>query len=99
MVAQVKPTFWTKRGSFQLQASEIAQVGVGELLARIEQLKNSLAAEGLFDASRKKPLPFLPQRVGLICGRESGAMHDVLVNAQLRWPAVQFEVREVAVQG
>ncbi len=99
VVAQVKPTFWTKRGSFQLQASEIAQVGVGELLARIEQLKNSLAAEGLFDASRKKPLPFLPQRVGLICGRESEAMHDVLVNAQLRWPAVQFEVREVAVQG
>lgn len=99
VVAQVKPTFWTKRGSFQLQASEVSQVGVGELLARIEQLKAQLAGEGLFDADRKKPLPFLPQRVGLICGRASEAMHDVLVNAQARWPAVQFEVREVAVQG
>lgn len=99
VVAQVKPTFWTKRGSFQLQASQISQVGLGELLAKIELLKSQLAAEGLFDDSRKKPLPFLPARVGLICGRESEALHDVVVNAQLRWPEVQFEIREVAVQG
>lgn len=99
VVAHVKPTFWTKRGSFQLQAREIAQVGLGELLARIEQLKSQLAAEGLFDDSRKKPLPFLPARVGLICGRESEALHDVVVNASNRWPEVQFEIREVAVQG
>jgi exodeoxyribonuclease VII large subunit len=99
VVAHVKPTFWTKRGTLQMQAKEIAQVGIGELLARIEQLKAQLGSEGLFDPERKKPLPFLPKRVGLICGRESEALHDVLVNARARWPEVQFEVREVAVQG
>lgn len=99
VVAHVKPTFWTKRGSFQLQAKEIAQVGIGELLARIEQLKAQLASEGLFDESRKKPLPFLPNTIGLICGRESEALHDVVVNARNRWPEINFEIREVAVQG
>lgn len=99
VVVRAKPTFWAKRGSFQLQASEIAQLGIGDLLAKIEQLKSILAAEGLFDPRRKKPLPFLPNRIGLICGRNSEAMHDVLVNAKARWPSVQFTVREVAVQG
>lgn len=99
VVAHVKPTFWTKRGTLQLQAKEIAQVGIGELLARIELLKAQLASEGLFDVSRKKPLPFLPNTVGLICGRESEALHDVVVNARLRWPEIKFEIREVAVQG
>ncbi|WP_435299535.1 exodeoxyribonuclease VII large subunit [Timonella sp. A28] len=99
VVARVKPTFWTKRGSFQLQASELAHVGLGELLARIEQLKQELAREGLFDGDRKQSLPFLPKTIGLICGRESEAMHDVVVNAQARWPGVSFEIREVAVQG
>lgn len=99
VVVHAKPTFWTKRGSFQLQADEVRPVGVGELLARIEHLKRVLAAEGLFDASRKVPLPFLPGVVGLICGRESKAEHDVVVNAQSRWPQVRFEIREVAVQG
>jgi exodeoxyribonuclease VII large subunit len=74
-------------------------VGVGELLARLEQLKKSLAAEGLFAAERKKPLPFLPQLIGLVCGRASAAERDVLENARHRWPAVRFEVRNVAVQG
>jgi len=99
VVVHAKPTFWTKRGSLQLQADEVRAVGVGELLARIEHLKRMLAAEGLFDASRKVPLPFLPGVVGLICGRESKAEHDVVVNAQARWPQVRFEIREVAVQG
>jgi exodeoxyribonuclease VII large subunit len=53
----------------------------------------------LFNEDRKKPLPFLPRRVGLICGQASDAMHDVIENAKRRWPDVQFEVREVAVQG
>lgn len=99
VVVRAKPTFWAKRGSFQLQASEIAQLGIGDLLAKIEQLKAKLAAEGLFDPHLKKALPFLPNRVGLICGRNSEAMHDVLVNAKARWPGVEFTVREVAVQG
>lgn len=99
VVVHAKPTFWTKRGTLQLQASEIRAVGIGELLARIEHLKRILAAEGLFDADRKVALPFLPRVVGLVCGRESKAEHDVVVNARARWPQVRFEIREVAVQG
>ena len=99
VVVHAKPSFWTKRGSLQLEADDIRPVGLGELLARLEQLKRVLTAEGLFEASRKQPLPFLPRTVGLICGRESAAERDVVVNARRRWPAVNFEIREVAVQG
>lgn len=99
VVVHATPTFWKGRGSFQMQADEIRPVGVGELLARIEHLKKVLAAEGLFDVERKKILPFLPRVVGLVCGRESKAEHDVVVNARARWPQVRFEIREVAVQG
>jgi len=73
------------------------QVGVGELMARLEALKNLLAEEGLFDLDRKKALPFLPNVVGLICGRNSDAGKDVVENTRRRWPSVKFEIREVAV--
>lgn len=99
VVLQAKPVFWTQRGSLLLDARQIRPVGVGELLARIEHLKRVLASEGLFDPGRKKPLPFLPRRVGLICGRASAAEKDVVENARRRWPTVRFEIREVAVQG
>lgn len=99
VVIHAKPTFWNKRGSLQLEADEIRPVGLGELLARLEHLKRVLAAEGLFDERRKQPLPFLPRTVGLICGRESAAERDVVVNARRRWAAVEFAIREVAVQG
>ncbi|MCB7136543.1 exodeoxyribonuclease VII large subunit [Cellulosimicrobium marinum] len=99
VVVHAKPEFWSRRGVLQLRASEIRPVGVGELLARVEHLRRVLAAEGLFDADRKRPLPFLPRVVGLVCGRESKAEHDVVVNARARWPEVRFEIREVAVQG
>jgi exodeoxyribonuclease VII large subunit len=94
-----KVNFYTGNGSLSLNAREIHHVGLGELLARLEMLKKVLAAEGLFAASRKKPLPFLPRKVGLICGRNSAAEKDVVENAKRRWPAVRFEIREVAVQG
>jgi exodeoxyribonuclease VII large subunit len=99
VVVQAKPVFWTQRGSFQLDGRQIRPVGVGELLARLEYLKRHLASEGLFDADRKRPLPFLPRRVGLVCGRASAAERDVVANARRRWRAVRFEVRPVAVQG
>jgi exodeoxyribonuclease VII large subunit len=99
VVVQAKPTFWTKRGTLQLDARQIRPVGVGELLARLEHLKRILAAEGLFDRDRKRRLPFLPRKVGLICGRASAAEKDVIENARRRWPAVQFEIRAVSVQG
>lgn len=94
-----KVNFYTGNGSLSLNAREIHHVGIGELLARLEALKKVLAAEGLFNASRKKELPFLPRRIGLICGRNSAAEKDVVENARRRWPAVEFEIREVAVQG
>jgi exodeoxyribonuclease VII large subunit len=99
VVVQAKPEYWLKTGRLSMRAANIRQVGVGELLARIEQLRGVLAAEGLFDADRRRPLPFLPSVVGLVCGRESKAEHDVVVNARARWPQVRFEIREVAVQG
>ncbi len=94
-----RPEFWAGRGTLQLRARSLRAVGLGELLARLAQLQATLAAEGLFAPDRKKPLPFLPRRIGLICGRNSDAEHDVVVNARDRWPAAQFEIREVAVQG
>jgi exodeoxyribonuclease VII large subunit len=99
VVVHAKPELWIGRGSLSLVATEIRPVGVGELLARIERLKGVLAAEGLFEPTRKRSLPFLPTAVGLVTGRESAAQRDVVENARRRWPAVRFEVREVAVQG
>jgi exodeoxyribonuclease VII large subunit len=98
-VAHAKPDFYASRGTFSLRADEIRQVGLGELLARLERLKKLLAAEGLFDPARKRRLPFLPRRIGLITGRASAAERDVLSNAKRRWPAVEFRVVNVAVQG
>ncbi|MGK5732221.1 exodeoxyribonuclease VII large subunit [Streptomyces sp. URMC 124] len=99
VVVHAKPEWYAPRGQLSLRAAEIRPVGVGELLARLEQLKKSLAAEGLFAAERKRPLPFLPQLIGLVCGRASAAERDVLENARHRWPAVRFEIRNVPVQG
>lgn len=99
IVVWAKPDFYVNRGSFALNALEIRAVGLGELLARLERLRKLLAAEGLFAAERKRSLPFLPGKVGLICGRGSAAERDVLHNARHRFPLVAFQVEEVAVQG
>ncbi|WP_017580600.1 exodeoxyribonuclease VII large subunit [Nocardiopsis valliformis] len=99
VVIHAKPDFYQLKGTFSLRAREIRHVGIGELLARLEQLRRTLTAEGVFDPARKRALPFLPNTVGLICGRDSAAERDVLENSRRRWPAVRFEVRQVAVQG
>ena len=99
VVIHAKASWYTKSGTLTMSAKEIRQVGVGELLARLEELKGVLAKEGLFDSDRKVSLPRLPNKVGLICGRNTDAMKDVVENARRRWPAVEFEIREVAVQG
>ncbi|WFE50270.1 exodeoxyribonuclease VII large subunit [Micromonospora sp. WMMD1155] len=99
VVLHAKPEFYAARGTLSLRADEIRQVGLGELLARLEKLKKLLAAEGLFDRARKRRLPFLPGRIGLITGRASAAERDVLTNARRRWPAVEFRTVNVAVQG
>lgn len=94
-----KPSFYTGRGTFSLRLSEIRAVGVGELLARIERLRRLLDAEGLFDPRLKRPIPFLPNMIGLITSRASHAERDVTTVAEARWPAVRFEIRHAAVQG
>ncbi|MET0976927.1 MAG: exodeoxyribonuclease VII large subunit, partial [Leifsonia sp.] len=92
VVALVKPNWWTKGGSLTMNVVQLKHVGLGDLLERLERLRRQLAADGLFDASRKKPLPFLPHCIGLITGKDSDAEKDVIRNAQLRWPAVNFRV-------
>ncbi len=99
VVVHAKPDFNANRGSFALTALEVRRVGIGELLARLEQLRRTLAAEGLFSAERKRQLPFLPRVIGLICGRDSAAQRDVQRIAARRWPAVRFRVEQTAVQG
>jgi exodeoxyribonuclease VII large subunit len=99
VVVRARPDYYIARGSFSLRATEIRAVGLGELLARIERTRQLLAAEGLFDPVRKRPLPFAPRVVGLVTGRESAAERDVLVTARRRWPAVRFTVHHCAVQG
>ncbi len=99
VVIHANVQFWDKRGTLSLRADEFRAVGLGELLARIARLTEQLRNEGLFADERKKPLPFLPRRVGLICGRNSDAEHDVVRNARHRWPNIEFETLNVSVQG
>jgi len=99
VIVHGKPAFYAGRGSFSLWTTEIRHVGIGDLLARIEKLRAQLAAEGLFDPARKRPLPYLPQKIGLITGRGSAAERDVMAVARDRWPAVQFRVINTPVQG
>ncbi|TAL42881.1 MAG: exodeoxyribonuclease VII large subunit [Salinibacterium sp.] len=97
VIALVKPNYWVKGGTLTMQVFEMRHVGLGDLLERLELLRQKLRAEGLFET--KKPLPFLPGTIGLVTGKDSDAEKDVLRNAQLRWPAVEFRVVHAAVQG
>ena len=99
VVVHAKPSYYPNRGTLSLAAREIRMVGLGELLARIERRRQLLAAEGLFAAELKRPLPFLPGCVGLVTAPSSAAERDVLDNARRRWPAVDFEVAHAAMQG
>ena len=99
VVALVQPVFWPKNGKLTMRVLQMHKVGLGELLERIEKLKLQLIAEGLTDPARKQPLPFLPNKIGLITGANSDAEKDVLQNAKLRWPEVAFEVINTLVQG
>ncbi len=99
VVLRARPEFYLERGQLSLRASEIRPVGLGELLARLERLRRLLAAEGLFAADRKRPLPFLPQHIGLITGRASAAERDVVENARRRLPGIGFRIENVATQG
>ncbi len=99
VIALVKADYWLKAGAISMQVLQMRHVGLGDLLERLELLRRTLAAEGLFDPARRRRLPFLPHCIGLITGRDSDAEKDVLRNAQLRWPSVRFRVVHAAVQG
>ena len=99
VVARLKPGFYEASGRFSFACDAITVVGEGRLLARLEQTKRLLQAEGLFDPALKKSLPFLPGVVGLVTGAGSAAERDVVENARRRWPAVRFAVRHALVQG
>ncbi|HEX5905961.1 MAG TPA: exodeoxyribonuclease VII large subunit [Propionibacteriaceae bacterium] len=99
VVARIKPTFYESSGRFIFTCDAITPIGEGQLLARLEQTKRLLQAEGLFDRSLKKPLPFLPRAVGLITGEGSAAERDVMENTRRRWPAVRIVTRYALVQG
>ncbi len=99
VIVHARPSYYDRRGSLSLYLDQIRPVGLGELLARLEQRRRLLAAEGLFATERKHPLPFLPQCIGLVTGRESAAERDVVDNARRRWPGVRFRVDYTRVQG
>jgi exodeoxyribonuclease VII large subunit len=99
VIACVKADYFVKSGDFTFAVSAMRHVGLGDQLERLERLRAQLRAEGLFDSSRKKPIPFLPHIIGLITGERSDAEKDVHRNAELRWPQVRFRTRYAAVQG
>lgn len=99
VIAWLKPSWWVKGGSLSMNVLEMRHTGIGDILEKLEKLKAVLKAEGLFDPHRKKKLPLLPSVIGLVTGKDSDAEKDVLTNATLRWPDVEFVVEYAAVQG
>jgi exodeoxyribonuclease VII large subunit len=99
VVACVKADYYVRGGDFTFTVSAMRHMGLGDQLERLERLRAQLRAEGLFDAARKKPIPFLPRRIGLITGERSDAERDVHRNAELRWPHVRFRTVHASVQG
>ena len=99
VIVHARPSYYDRRGSLSLYLDVIRPVGLGELLARLEQRRRLLAAEGLFAPELKQALPFLPGCVGLVTGKGSAAERDVLEVARRRWPGVRFRVEHTLVQG
>src|SRR5205085_1356948 len=94
-----RPELWERAGEFRLRALSIERFGLGEHLAALERLKRKLAAEGLFAPERKRPLPHLPRRIGLVTGNDAAAKRDVLTTISTRFPPARVVVAETYVQG
>jgi exodeoxyribonuclease VII large subunit len=94
-----RPELYEARGQFKLRALSIEPVGLGDVLARIERLKAKLAAEGLFEAARKRPLPLIPRRIALLTGNEAAAKRDFVTAVTARFPAARIVVAQTYVQG
>jgi exodeoxyribonuclease VII large subunit len=97
--ALCRPDLAEARGEFTLRVRAIEPLGLGDLLREVERVRRRLAEEGLFAAERKRPPPFLPRVVGLVCGSDAAAKRDVVETARKRYPPVRFEIAEAAVQG
>ena len=98
VAVRLKPRVWEPNASLSFECLELRVAGVGRLLAELDARRRKLQAEGLFDPHRKRPLPLLPRRIGLITGKDSDAERDVLRNVARRWPA-RFTVAHSPVQG
>jgi exodeoxyribonuclease VII large subunit len=94
-----RPELYEQRGEFKLRALTIERFGVGAHLASLERLKATLAAEGLFADARKRPLPFLPRRIGIVTGNDAAAKRDVVTTIRSRFPPASLLVAETYVQG
>ena len=94
-----RPELYEARGAFRLRALSLEPLGLGAALARIERLKQALAAEGLFASARKRPLPLLPRRIGLLTGTEAAAKRDFVTAVTSRFPAARVLVAETYIQG
>jgi exodeoxyribonuclease VII large subunit len=94
-----RPQLYEARGDFRLRALSIEQFGLGDHLAALERLKRKLSDEGLFAAERKRPLPRIPRRIGLVTGNDAAAKRDVLTTISARYPAARVLVAETYVQG
>jgi len=92
-----RPELFEAKGDFRMRALSIERFGIGDHLAALERLKKKLAAEGVFE--RKRPLPFLPRRIGLVTGNDAAAKRDVLTTITSRFPAARIVVAETYVQG
>ena len=92
-----RPELFEAKGDFRMRALSVERFGLGDHLAALERLKKKLAAEGVFE--RKRPLPFLPRRIGLVTGNDAAAKRDVLTTITARFPAARIVVAETYVQG
>ncbi|HEY7672526.1 MAG TPA: exodeoxyribonuclease VII large subunit [Gammaproteobacteria bacterium] len=99
VLVRARVSIYETRGEFQLIVDEMEPAGEGLLRARFEALKRKLAAEGLFDAARKIPLPGVPARIGVVTSPSGAALHDVLVALKRRFPAVDVLIYPTSVQG
>jgi exodeoxyribonuclease VII large subunit len=94
-----RPELFSARGEFRLRALTIEPLGLGAVLAGIEQLKRRLAAEGLFSSARKRRLPAFPRRIALLTGNEAAAKRDFVTAVTARFPAARVVIAQTYVQG
>ena len=99
VIAMGRITVYPRDGAYQMYCTAMAMDGIGDLYALFEQLKNKLAAKGLFDPAHKKPLPQYPSRIGIITSSAGAAVHDMIRILRKRYPVTKVVLLPVRVQG